>query len=86
MKGFKYCQEATAQGHAMTMKEVGFCYDMDLGVDIDRVQALSWYQKATDMGCSMALYSLPISLPLSLLLTLPPPSRVREGEGDGDVM
>ena len=58
-KAIYYLSKAAAQEQVNAMTTVGWIYfNGDYGATKDYEEAISWSQKASDMGCSIATYNL----------------------------
>lgn len=47
-----WCRKAADQGHALAQRNLGFCYEFEIGVTQDDAQAVLWYRKSVEHGDS----------------------------------
>lgn len=47
-----WCRKAADQGHALAQRNLGFCYELGMGVTQDDAQAVLWYRKSVEHGDS----------------------------------
>src|SRR6266487_3017708 len=48
VKAFELYKKAADNGHLKAQVELGYCYDMGIGIDINKVKAFELYKKAGD--------------------------------------
>ena len=54
----KHIEDAATRGHPIAMNEIGNLYAVGAGIERDDAKAISWYQKAADLGVVMAKANL----------------------------
>lgn len=54
----KWYERAAAQGHALATSNLGYLYDLGLGVEQDRHKGFELYSRAADLGWAEAMWNL----------------------------
>jgi len=57
-KTFECYKKSAEKGNVDAQAELGYCYDMGIGTDINKVKAFELYKKAADNGHIIAQYNL----------------------------
>src|SRR5258708_40137029 len=60
-KAFPYLSEAANRGEIHAQNLLGYCYDLGLGVEKDKLQAMFWYLQAAKYHHKEALFNLAVS-------------------------
>ena len=54
----QWFEKSAERGHAEAMTELGLCYELGCGVELNDETALDWYTKAAHLGCVTAKFSV----------------------------